>query len=141
VEAGWDRIFTFERNGKLTVTGYLVNALLALTCLFALIYPALEIIYLFNFDCPFRSITGLPCPGCGFTRSMESMLGGKFLMSFMHNPGWIILVFFLGTMIGIGVRSIISGKQLVLNKRWLIMFIVTLGSTWIGKFMLGSAYY
>ena len=141
VGAGWDRVQPLERNGKLTLSGYLVNAIMVLSCLFALTYPALEILDLLSFDCPFKSLTGLPCPGCGYTRSMENLVAGDFLHSFYYNPGWIILIFFMTTMISIGLRSIITGRQLVLNRRWTIMFIVLLVSTWIGKFLLGSAYY
>ena len=139
--AGWDRVFTLERNGILTYSGYLVNAILLLTCLFALTYPAFNLLELLSLNCPFKSITGLPCPGCGYTRSIESLVTGNIFASFMHNPGWIILIFFLGTMIHTGIRSLITGRQSTLSNRWLLMFIVLLGSTWIGKFMLGSAYY
>ena len=125
--AGWDRVQPLERNGKLTLSGYLVNAINA----------HMER----TMSGLFKSLTGLPCPGCGYTRSMENLVAGDFLHSFYYNPGWIILIFFMTTMISIGLRSIITGRQLVLNRRWTIMFIVLLVSTWIGKFLLGSAYY
>jgi len=141
VGAGWDRILTLERNGKLTFTGYLVNTLLVFSCLFALLYPVFVIVNLFSFKCPFLNLTGLPCPGCGYTRSMESLVNGDIYSSFMHNPGWMVLIFFLATMIHTGLRSVIGGRKIFLGKRWLILFIVLLGSTWIGKFILGSAYY
>ena len=141
VGAGWDRVFTLERNGILTKSGYLVNAILLLTCLFALTYPAFNLLELLSLNCPFKSITGLPCPGCGYTRSIESLITGDIFSSFMHNPGWIILIFFMVTMIVIGMKTIIKGRQVVMNNRWLIMFVVLLGSTWIGKFILGSVYY
>jgi hypothetical protein len=92
-------------------------------------------------DCPFKSLTGLPCPGCGYTRSVESILGGEFLHSFLHNPGWLVLIFFLGTMIVIGIRSMIKGRQVILKKGWLIVFIVLLAGTWLGKFLLGASHY
>ena len=134
-------ILTLERNGKLTFSGKLVNLTLVLSCLFALLYPFFEMTGLLSMECPFRSLTGLPCPGCGYTRSIESLMAGEFFTSFLHNPGWIVLIFFMGTMIFLGVRSLIHGRQFVLNQRWLIMFIVLLASNWVGKFILGSAYY
>ena len=141
VVAGLDRVFTLERNGKLTHTGYLVNAMLAISCLFALTYPAFDILELFSFNCPFKSLTGLPCPGCGFTRSIESLTTGDIHGSFIHNPGWIVLILFLVIMTGIGVRSIVRGRQVNLGIRWLVIFIILLGATWIGKFLLGEAYF
>lgn len=32
--------------------------------------------------CPFRLVTGLPCPGCGLTRSFCAMSRGQFLAAF-----------------------------------------------------------
>ena len=141
VAAGLGSIFTLERDGRLTCSGKMVNTILVLTCLFSLLYPLFEILGLLSMECPFRSITGLPCPGCGYTRSVESLLAGDLSASFFHNPGWIILIFFMVTMISIGIRSLIRGRQVVLNQRWMIMFILLLASTWVGKFILGSTYY
>jgi hypothetical protein len=40
--------------------------------------------------------TGLPCPGCGLTRSLSCAMRGMFLESWQQHPlGLLILVFFL----------------------------------------------
>ena len=36
--------------------------------------------------CPFKFITGLPCPGCGMTRATLSLFKGDMLSSFYYNP-------------------------------------------------------
>ena len=36
--------------------------------------------------CPFRLLTGLPCPGCGMTRSLSAMLHGNLALSFRYHP-------------------------------------------------------
>jgi hypothetical protein len=36
--------------------------------------------------CPFRSATGLPCPGCGLMRSAHSLLDGDVKSAFAVNP-------------------------------------------------------
>ena len=36
--------------------------------------------------CPLRASTGLPCPGCGGTRSAKSMLAFDFMGALAHNP-------------------------------------------------------
>jgi len=41
--------------------------------------------------CLFRHITGLPCPGCGVTRSILYISQGKFQESFYLNPFGLIL--------------------------------------------------
>ncbi len=35
--------------------------------------------------CPFHSITGLHCPGCGSQRALHDFLHGKILEGFQHN--------------------------------------------------------
>jgi hypothetical protein len=35
--------------------------------------------------CPFRALTGLPCPGCGMTRAFCSMGHGDFARAFGYN--------------------------------------------------------
>lgn len=45
--------------------------------------------------CPFRLLTGLPCPGCGLTRSIGYLALGDFQLSIAHNPfGSFLLSYF-----------------------------------------------
>jgi hypothetical protein len=37
-------------------------------------------------DCAFRSLTGIPCPTCGATRSVVFLSQGHFLSAFRMNP-------------------------------------------------------
>src|SRR5678816_2325472 len=50
--------------------------------------------------CLFHDATGLPCPGCGLTRSLSSAMHGLFRESWHHHPmGPLILVLFFLTLI------------------------------------------
>jgi len=42
--------------------------------------------------CPFRLLTGLPCPGCGLTRAWVYLAHGQWGDSFVANPFGIVLV-------------------------------------------------
>ncbi len=43
--------------------------------------------------CPFRQLTGLPCPGCGLTRSWVYLTHGQYADSLAANPfGWLLVV-------------------------------------------------
>lgn len=42
--------------------------------------------------CAFYASTGLPCPGCGLTRSVMALLHGRLQESFLLHPfGWLLL--------------------------------------------------
>lgn len=46
--------------------------------------------------CFFRYLTGLPCPGCGLTRSFSCILHGDFARGYEYHPfGYILLAIFL----------------------------------------------
>src|SRR5207244_9617366 len=42
--------------------------------------------------CLFRYLTGLPCPGCGLTRSFSCILHGDFVRGYDYHPfGYLLL--------------------------------------------------
>ncbi len=62
-----------------------------------------------------RLATGLPCPGCGLTRSLSCAVRGMFQESFAYHPfGVLVLVFFMLA----AVVSVLSKPR----RRWLARF-------------------
>lgn len=41
-------------------------------------------------ECSFKKALGIPCAGCGGTRSMQALAHGKFVEAFQYNPAVII---------------------------------------------------
>ena len=88
--------------------------------------------------CMFRSLTGIPCPGCGLLRSMVSAMHGAVAKSLeYHRLGLITIVyvllqflFRLGSMIFpiLGIR--LSRFDSYLN-RGIILLAVLFGINWI----------
>jgi hypothetical protein len=61
--------------------------------------------------CPFRFVTGLPCPGCGLTRSFCAMSSGQFLAAFGdHLFGPVVYL-------GIVVSLPLMIYQIITNRR------------------------
>ena len=52
--------------------------------------------YSFFPKCPFHSLTGLYCPGCGSQRAIHQILHGHITESLKHNFLIILLTFVLG---------------------------------------------
>lgn len=45
--------------------------------------------------CPFKWITGIPCPGCGMTRACLHFLSGNIEESFYYHPlFWLVPIIF-----------------------------------------------
>lgn len=55
--------------------------------------------------CPFRAATGLPCPGCGVTRSVTLLLRGRVSESWEMHPFGLPILFVLVTIIGVGLMA------------------------------------
>ena len=65
---------------------------------------ALGATYLFIFEpgktgffpaCPFRTLTGFTCPGCGSTRGLHRLLHGDIVSALKFNPLMVLLLPFL----------------------------------------------
>lgn len=64
---------------------------IAILAVFAL-YISMHIV--FDAFCPSVILAGLPCPGCGITRSILFLLTGQWKRSFYVHPMGVVLVLF-----------------------------------------------
>ena len=60
--------------------------------------------------CPFKYVTGIDCPGCGFQRSVVQLLKGNFDQSWALYPGTIPLIV-LALIYGLDKRYNFDPKQ------------------------------
>ena len=60
--------------------------------------------------CPFRRLTGLPCPGCGLTRSWVYAAHGWWKESFLAHPFGLVAAAAVITMIVLTVRARVFRK-------------------------------
>lgn len=62
--------------------------------------------------CPFKQITGYPCPTCGSTRLVMALFRGDLVSAFLSNPGLFVSGTILSLWFGYGIFSQLSGKRL-----------------------------
>ena len=72
---------------------FLIPCSLAITYILSLIYFAQSIIKLP--DCLVKQLTGIPCPSCGSTRAVMSLMRFHFWESVLYNPLPLLLLCFL----------------------------------------------
>lgn len=67
--------------------------------------------------CSFRNLTGIPCPGCGLTRSMVAVAHGDLDAGFYYNRlGPLVLAYILLQLMYRFIRLALPTKQLFINR-------------------------
>jgi len=61
--------------------------------------------------CPFKMLTGLPCPGCGMIKSMVSLYRGDLAESFGHHLFGPLLVLFFASALFVMTAELIRGRN------------------------------
>jgi len=102
-------------------------------CNYMSILQTEKIINIANFVvCPFRLITGIPCPGCGMTRSFFAITQGDFLNAACLNPFSFFLIFLLGISLFPDSYIVKTGPRTVkLMKSFFILVISLTLSHWL----------
>ena len=94
--------------------------------------------------CTFLSVTGYPCPFCGFTRSFWTMARGDWGLAFYNAPlssvvyGATVLLFLWNVIALVAGVRLISGLSLLMRSRhagWFVAAMVLLN--WIYRLSLG----
>jgi hypothetical protein len=75
------------RRHRLILLGVLASPICLATALPAIVHVLrVNLVPQFYIFCPFLTFTGIPCPFCGLTRSLLSLLRGDFAQAFWHHP-------------------------------------------------------
>lgn len=101
-----------KRNLYFVLTGLLI---IALAIIYYLFNPAK---YGFFPKCPFHTLTGLDCPGCGSQRAIYSLLHGDLRQAISYNLLLVISLPFLLVQLSYKIRSFILKRDI----RWKILY-------------------
>ncbi|MDB5155970.1 MAG: hypothetical protein JWR50_677 [Mucilaginibacter sp.] len=71
-------------------------------------------------SCPFKKLTGLDCPGCGFQRSLIFLLQGNLKQSVYIYPAAIPILF--TAIVLLVTKAVSAQKQSLLLLRYLYLF-------------------
>jgi hypothetical protein len=68
--------------------------------------------------CPFKNLTGVDCPGCGFQRSVIALLQGDVMQSFAYYPSTLPLLI---TLLYMALNNKFHFANYALFKQWLFV--------------------
>ncbi len=100
-------------------------------------------VYLFIFEpgrsgffpaCPFRTLTGFTCPGCGSTRGLHRLLHGDVIGAFEFNPLLILSLPFLLFALLRYTQAAVTGHPFEvnrLNSKYIWMMFVVIMCFWV----------
>jgi hypothetical protein len=71
--------------------------------------------------CPFKYVTGIDCPGCGFQRSVVALIQGDLHQSFLLYPPAIPLLLFFAYGIADRLFKLDNKKEIVKKTGFIIM--------------------
>ncbi len=91
--------------------------------------------------CAFKALTTLPCPSCGYTRSLQLITEGNWHESFLFNPFTIFYAVLMLSMAILGSLSLIKRQHYNFSKTCTMVIMFVLLLSWIMKFIIGPAYY
>lgn len=94
--------------------------------------------------CPFKAITGIPCPGCGGIRAVQFLLKGEILHALYTNPLSCIFCLFCATLPFWSFYDCHKNKQTLktfLISRWsnhtLVVVSIIIVANWIWNIIKG----
>lgn len=85
--------------------------------------------------CLFKELTGIPCPACGTTRAVVSLLSGDMSNAFLYNPCAVLLVLLIAVQFPIQAltlrKKLSPDLMLNISKMFTYIFVSCLVLTWL----------
>jgi hypothetical protein len=91
--------------------------------------------------CPFRRLTGLPCPGCGMTRAFAHLAKGQWSAALRDHPLAPLLaaeICIAWVAWGLPAADRLRAVAIARLDRLALWHVVVLGLVWLGRLATGS---
>lgn len=141
VVVAFGNALVLERGNKLTFFGHLVYSAIFITCFITLFYPLFDGLFQGHMQCVFQSLTGHPCPACGYTRALSSASQGNWSQAFLYNPLWMLFMLYLAALATLSIMAIWQSKVFSIKAVWIKLFVGALLVNWVVKLVIGGDYY
>lgn len=138
------RIVSISENTRFRWRDKLMYSLLVFFMLGGLVFPFLSFESSSKIQhpgCAFKAITHLPCPSCGYTRSIQLVKAGDWHESLLHNPFTLFYALLMLAMASLGIMSLIKKAHYNFTKEATLLIMVIIIISWVLKFIIGPAYY
>lgn len=127
---------SFTRGDWVVHLGIIVSFAAALAYpLITGLLPASGVSSAISHDCLLKSVTGIPCPTCGFTRSCHVLMQGNLLDCLKYNPFSLAYISGLGILCVLSLRAIRQRKPFELSRPVSAAVFVILGLAWLLKLL------
>ena len=83
--------------------------------------------------CPFRWLSGWPCPFCGISRATACLFTGDWAGAVRFQPMVLVLLVFSGGMAGWALWGLVVGRPVVLGPRFSKVLLAVGVLTWVLK--------
>jgi len=91
--------------------------------------------------CIWKRVTRLPCPTCGYTRSMQALVAGNLKESLGYQPFTLGYLALFAWMAFKSAQGLLERKPFLVSNRTGILIFIMLGIGWIVKFLLPRQYW
>ena len=124
------KIFSTTPNQSLKFS--LVLGLIIVSSVFLYLFnPEISIFYA---PCPFKTLTGLYCPGCGSLRALHQLLHGNLLSALRLNPLMVLSLPILGYSFFSNLTLLIRGRpfpRILVPAIWIWLLLIIILLFWI----------
>ena len=96
---------------------------------------------LINHTCIWKRVTRLPCPTCGYTRSMQALINCRLKESLYYQPFALAYLALFAWLAFKSAQALLTRRTFLVSNRTGILIFIMIGIGWLVKFLLPTQYW